>query len=499
MEKAKIEANKKYWNASAPKYDRNIKEELINESNQIWRDMILKHAPSEGKIRILDIGTGPGFFAVLLSLAGHEVTGIDSSPEMLKAAAENAAHYHVSPEFREMDVHELDFEDNTFDMVISRNVTWILYDPEKAFREWKRVLKPGGRLLYFDANWYLAHFSDEEKKKLAAGVRKYRERYDDLPPRFAMTQYEEYYRQLSLLGTQRPMWDRSELWKLRFKDIYIEEHINDQTDIGDVSKFIYSTAPSFMVRATKASLEEEVLIDLSDHWNGRAPIYGVSAVKEVKGKTTFVRDELLGLLEGKGRRVLDAGCAAGRISVMLAKEGFEVTALDHSPEMLEEVKYTEKKAGVFCRDLVQGDLNERIPLPDESYDIIIADEVLWTLTNPENALNEFMRILTGTGCLIIIDSNKYLHMDDEEKSRSYAGRWKNVSESTLNLVYGTGCSRGSLVDIHYHELPLSKQKRPEWDVEQMKKRGFCLTVQKDIPEDAVHIPFFILRFEKPGM
>ena len=53
-----------------------------------------------------------------------------------------------------IDGSKLDFEDNTFDVVISRNLTWNLEHPDVAYREWVRVLKAGGRLLNFDANGY---------------------------------------------------------------------------------------------------------------------------------------------------------------------------------------------------------------------------------------------------------------------------------------------------------------------------------------------------------
>lgn len=62
-----------------------------------------------------------------------------------------------------MDAQNLEFEDDVFDVVISRNLTWNLKDPKRAYEEWCRVLKPGGKLLNFDANWY-GYLYDEEKR-----------------------------------------------------------------------------------------------------------------------------------------------------------------------------------------------------------------------------------------------------------------------------------------------------------------------------------------------
>ena len=42
------------------------------------------------KMNILDVGTGPGFFAIILTLAGHNVVGIDITEEMIQRAKVNA-------------------------------------------------------------------------------------------------------------------------------------------------------------------------------------------------------------------------------------------------------------------------------------------------------------------------------------------------------------------------------------------------------------------------
>lgn len=55
--------------------------------------------------------------------------------------------------FRQMDAQNLQYEDESFDVVLSRNLSWTLPDPEQAYRVWHRVLHTGGILLNFDANY----------------------------------------------------------------------------------------------------------------------------------------------------------------------------------------------------------------------------------------------------------------------------------------------------------------------------------------------------------
>lgn len=70
-----------------------------------------------------------------------------------------------------MDGQNLEFADGTFDVVISRNLTWNLENPQKAYSEWQRVLKEGGVLLNFDANWY-GYLYDAEKKDSTSRIEK---------------------------------------------------------------------------------------------------------------------------------------------------------------------------------------------------------------------------------------------------------------------------------------------------------------------------------------
>jgi ubiquinone/menaquinone biosynthesis C-methylase UbiE len=100
-----------------------------------------------------DVGTGTGQFAVYLAQNGFDVTGIDISEKMIVNAKRYAAQEGLGIKFDTGDAEHLNFADNFFDVVVSRNLLWTLPDPEKALREWKRVLKPGGRLIVSDGFW----------------------------------------------------------------------------------------------------------------------------------------------------------------------------------------------------------------------------------------------------------------------------------------------------------------------------------------------------------
>ena len=142
-----------YWTLRSHDFGAVRKNELDNDMGRRWLRELETLLPRRKGLRILDVGTGTGFFAILLSQTGHQVEGIDLTPAMLSEAQEVAAQRGLSIVFREMDAQALDYPDESFDVVLSRNLTWTLPEPEKAYREWFRVLKPGGWLLNFDADY----------------------------------------------------------------------------------------------------------------------------------------------------------------------------------------------------------------------------------------------------------------------------------------------------------------------------------------------------------
>lgn len=132
---------KNYWTQRSHSFAELRVRELNSVMADRWLREIAKHIPAGGQLRILDIGTGTGFFAFLLSSLGHRVTGIDLTPSMIQEAKEIGQTLHSPAQFRVMDAEKLLFADESFDMVISRNLTWTLPHPQEAYREWQRVLE----------------------------------------------------------------------------------------------------------------------------------------------------------------------------------------------------------------------------------------------------------------------------------------------------------------------------------------------------------------------
>ena len=66
---------------------------------------------------------------------GYKVTAVDYTQEMLDTAKRNAGNLCERISFYKMDAQNLEFEDDVFDVVISRNLTWNLKDPKRAYEE----------------------------------------------------------------------------------------------------------------------------------------------------------------------------------------------------------------------------------------------------------------------------------------------------------------------------------------------------------------------------
>ena len=221
-----------YWTNRARGYSEYNQQEMADARRTMWRDKLLclldgqfpEKNPQE--IQILDVGTGPGFFAILLTEAGYKVTAIDYTEEMLKEAQQNAGPLAESIVWKRGDAQDLDVESDSFDVIVTRNVTWNLPNPAKAYQEWQRVLKKGGVLYNFDADWY-GHLFDEEKRESYEKDRQHTEdeNVEDYYKGTDIEKMEEIARQVPLSQLERPEWDMEAMKNAGFQNIVCDQQI----------------------------------------------------------------------------------------------------------------------------------------------------------------------------------------------------------------------------------------------------------------------------------
>jgi len=98
----------------------------------------------EGK-KVLDIGCGPGWYTVQYAKGGADVTGVDLTEQAVNLAGKFIEIEGLdNARVQQADAQNLPFDDNTFDLAASSGVLHHVPDPQQAFREVRRVLKPGG-------------------------------------------------------------------------------------------------------------------------------------------------------------------------------------------------------------------------------------------------------------------------------------------------------------------------------------------------------------------
>jgi SAM-dependent methyltransferase len=98
----------------------------------------------------LEIGAGTGYFSLNLLRQGilSDVTSTDVSPGMLETLAASAEQLHLDVDTVVCDAENLPFESSTFDVVFGHAVLHHIPDLERAFSEFRRVLKPGGLVAF---------------------------------------------------------------------------------------------------------------------------------------------------------------------------------------------------------------------------------------------------------------------------------------------------------------------------------------------------------------
>ena len=157
----------------------------------------------DGKM-LLDAGCGPGESSIYLANQGAQVTAVDISSGMIKVGRDLANKFKVPEDrlrFIQTPVEQLQFPDNSFDLVFGSNVIHHC-NIDLASQELARVLKPGGRAVFVDPLGYNPIIN--KYRKMAFKVRTPDEHplvykdFDTIGRHFQSIHYKEF--QLTTLG-----------------------------------------------------------------------------------------------------------------------------------------------------------------------------------------------------------------------------------------------------------------------------------------------------------
>jgi SAM-dependent methyltransferase len=111
------------------------------------------------------------------------------------------------------------------------------------------------------------------------------------------------------------------------------------------------------------------------------------------------RELLLDLLPPAPARIADLGCGTGTLSLLLSEEGYDVTGVDFSPEM---VRLARAKAPGLR--FVEADASAP-PLEAASYDVVLSRHVLWAMPDPAAALARWQDLLMPGGRLVLVEGS----------------------------------------------------------------------------------------------
>lgn len=252
-----LEEIQHYWNHRYSGYSKVNQKELEGIQRERWKKQFERLLPANKNLKVLDIGTGPGFFTIILEELGYtNITGIDVSEKMLEVAKENIQKYgkkDSSIELIQMDAQKLEFKPESFDIIVSRNLTWNLEKPQQAYSEWLRVLKPNGALFIFDANWY-AFLKNESLAKEFEAKRQQaiEEKLEDYWQGEGVDEEKMDWivQQLPLTYQLRPQWDMEYFSTQEGISVETEENFGDL--VWDYEEQLnYGATPMFCIKVVK--------------------------------------------------------------------------------------------------------------------------------------------------------------------------------------------------------------------------------------------------------
>lgn len=135
---------RKFWDKFARKYDRSMaRVKSINPTYDLLIRKIKTYLDSSKDV--LEVAAGTGAISFEIASFVNNVCACDLSPEMIKIAEEKLKRLNVpNIEFSVQDAYNLEYECESFDVVIASNALHVMMNPEMALASIRTILKPDG-------------------------------------------------------------------------------------------------------------------------------------------------------------------------------------------------------------------------------------------------------------------------------------------------------------------------------------------------------------------
>src|SRR5262245_60134153 len=184
------------------------------------------------------------------------------------------------------------------------------------------------------------------------------------------------------------------------------------------------SAGSSIVRGDDARLQEVIRLRKENF-----EMHGTDRAQFVPGRSWAAWSRALGMLL-PAVDVADLACGEGYLSVEAARWARRVVGIDRSPDVLKRAKALADRRGVRNITWKRGEI-EKLPLEDESVDIVLLSQALHHATEPKRAVGEAVRILRAGGQLLILDLREH----DQAWVRDRVGdRWLGFKDDDLERM-----------------------------------------------------------------
>ena len=244
------------------------------------------------------------------------------------------------------------------------------------------------------------------------------------------------------------------------------------------------------------------LKQVGDYWDLRSHGFSDAINEEFDSHLGGEWKKRFSDLFGEGPlNILDDGAGAGFFSMLLASLGHNVTSIDYSEKMVAYIKENMEKRG-FKANAMQMDAQD-LKFEDASFDAVVQRNVMWNLDSPQKAYAQIYRVLKPGGIFMIDDGNHYLSAHDEEYAKEAEARRARMEELRAREAASPGSHyRNNPENVDFTiiekiavEQPMSYQRRPQWDLDQMIRLGFKEITVKIDGEGLPHR--FLITARKP--